>query len=99
MLARADSDNDGYISKGEMYSYLSSVFTVLLASRRVGAGAVSVADLAASTTEACFAVADTDGDGRLSREEFQAWLESSGAGLPAGVLRCAACRRVVIPPP
>lgn len=54
-----------------MRAYLTSVFKVLYATQpgtRDSIG-LSAEDLAASTTLQCFAEADTDGDGRISREE------------------------------
>lgn len=86
LLSCADADGDGYISRGEMQSYLSSVFRVLLEAdpasaadmqARTGISAgdnVAIANkLAADATAACFAVADSNQDNKLSKDEFKQW--------------------------
>ena len=37
-------------------------------------------ELAAATTQSCFAEADLDGDGKLSLKEFQLWTDRSQQG-------------------
>lgn len=73
-----------------MVRYLTGVFAVLLADAAfrdsiapsLAAGALpedlTPSQLARATTEAAFATADTDGDDRLSRDEFAAWCNVRG---------------------
>jgi hypothetical protein len=66
----SDVDGDGFIDADEMQSYLTAVFRVMYESDpsiRARTG-VTPEELAAATTQVCFAEADADGDGRLSFE-------------------------------
>jgi Ca2+-binding EF-hand superfamily protein len=79
VLLCSDFDGDGYISLDEMQTYLASVFKMLYATQpgtheHMG---VSASELAAATAAQCFADADTNGDGRLSHEEFSRWCLAS----------------------
>ena len=72
-----DTDGNGFISPQEMYNYLLSVYRVLFETQpqvRESMKGVTAEELAKVTTEEAFAQADTNGDGQLSFEEFQAWL-------------------------
>lgn len=76
-----DENGDGYISFEEMVNYLSAVFRVILASDADAASSVEVSaqDLALATAIQCFTDADTDGDGKLSFDEFARWYISDAS--------------------
>mmetsp|Transcript_9937 Transcript_9937/g.18805 ORF Transcript_9937/g.18805 Transcript_9937/m.18805 type:complete len:2759 (+) Transcript_9937:118-8394(+) len=79
-----DINNSGYITLDEMVTYMTSVFTLLYeTSPEVGesVGSVDPAELAELTARQCFDQADTDGDGRLSFEEFRAWYSQPTSGV------------------
>ncbi|KAJ8599335.1 hypothetical protein CTAYLR_005323 [Chrysophaeum taylorii] len=63
-----DADGDGYVGRDELRSCLAAVFRV------VEANGAAPDDLAAATADTIFAKVDTDGDGRVSYDEFDAWL-------------------------
>ena len=76
-FALYDTNGDGFISVDEMMTYLTSVYTVLLAlmpGEQPGATAIQ---LASRTTEKAFLLADANRDGFLSYGEFVAWCGSS----------------------
>jgi Ca2+-binding EF-hand superfamily protein len=80
-FALYDYNGDGVISLDEMTRYLTCVFKVMYETQpgtaeRVG---VSAEELAAATAEQAFEEADTDADGTLTFEEFQAWNSPSEA--------------------
>lgn len=82
-----DYDGDGYLTLDEVTRYLTSVFRMVYSTQE-GVGdrmGVSPEDLAAITAEQCLAEADTDGDGRISLDEFKDWYARSGAGGESGV--------------
>ena len=77
-----DFDGNGFIDLEEMTTYLESVFKVLYATEpgteeKMG---VSSEELAIVTAEQAFEEADTDGDGRISLEEFKAWYAQPSGG-------------------
>jgi len=87
-----DLNGDGFIERHEMRSYLAALFKLLLATQAslaVQAGSalglrsseMTAGGLAAATTARAFKEADTDGDGRLTQGEFDAWINSSAPGL------------------
>merc|ERR1711871_310685 len=74
-----DYNGDGFISLDEMTRYLTCVFKVMYETQpgtaeRVG---VSAEELAAATAEQAFEEADTDANGTLTFDEFQAWYSQS----------------------
>lgn len=69
-----DYNNDGYISLAEMETYMASTFR-MLEMAQPGRLPMDPDELAEVTARACFEEADTDGDGRLSFEEFRTWWE------------------------
>jgi hypothetical protein len=68
-----------------MFTYLNSVFTVVLAALP-GTTAIlgNPAAVAEAMTAQAFADADVDKDGRLSRTEFAAWLLGANNRLTEG---------------
>ena len=68
-----DLNNDGYISPSEMTLYLECVFSVLLKLGPNEGEAMTATQLASATAQQCFEEADTNGDGRVSFDEFQNW--------------------------
>jgi len=81
-----DENGDGFISMPEMLNYLRSVYTVIYEANpeveaQVG---VDAPTLARVTAEECFREADTDGDGKLSYDEFEAWYLENPDALPEG---------------
>lgn len=73
-----DLDNDGYISRQELESYLISVFRLALSGPDGADTDATAEQLAATTAQVCFEEADHDNDGRLSFDEFHAWYVSRG---------------------
>merc|ERR1712167_554641 len=78
-----DLDGDGVITLDEMETYMTSVFRVMFETSpaaRASAGGVAPEALAVATAQQCFAEADLNHDGKLSKEEFARFLETpSGA--------------------
>jgi Ca2+-binding EF-hand superfamily protein len=75
-----DYNGDGVISQDEMTRYLECVFKVMYSTQpgtQESMGGVGAEELAAVTAQECFIEADSDQDGNLSFEEFQAWYSSS----------------------
>ena len=77
-----DSKGDGFISKEEMVTYLTSVFTVLhkFSSETRQSSQLDAEVLAKATTEECFKNADLNRDGKLSFDEFKLWYSASDQG-------------------
>lgn len=79
-----DEDDDGYISRLEMWKYLRAFLTVLMSLNSVCqrmelAALQSVVDRAAvELTNAVFSSADLNHDGRISYEEFGQWYNEGG---------------------
>eukprot|EP00397_Hematodinium_sp_SG-2012_P010303 GEMP01010413.1.p1 GENE.GEMP01010413.1~~GEMP01010413.1.p1 ORF type:complete len:337 (+),score=80.41 GEMP01010413.1:170-1180(+) len=75
-----DENGDGFISMDEMFKFLTSVFKVVLTPsvvqgmKTMGVEAESPEDLASVTSLECFKVADLNGDGKLSIQEFNNWF-------------------------
>ena len=77
-----DLDHSGFITKDEMITYLTSIFTVLFETSPETRIAESTTpnELAKATTEQCFLDADLNKDGLLSFAEFKRWYALSGQG-------------------
>ena len=69
-------NGDGKISRAEMQSYLTAVFRVVVETEPRVAQSVTMSpdQLAAATTDLCFADADADHDGFLSEEASHAYM-------------------------
>jgi len=76
-----DLDQNGYISRDEMETYLHGIFAALasLNPEKFPEG-VSPLQLAQATTETAMEEADLDGDDRISLEEFTLWFGAGGGG-------------------
>ena len=77
-----DQNGDGTISRPEMETYLRAMFAVIFfvnpeAEAEVGPG-VTPLELAKATASQAFIDNDRNGDGVLSREEFNAWYMTGG---------------------
>ena len=73
-----DRDRDGYLDEFEIRAYLASVYKVSthdLVNNDTGEP-VSADELAAATAAAILEEADSDGDGRVSFDEFARWVSS-----------------------
>lgn len=87
-----DTNGDGFISMQELYSFLISVFKVVLTPSAIhemntmGLAVDSVEELARATAEECFNDVDLNRDGKLSISEFKLWFQGEDPEL--GVLRC-----------
>ncbi|CAI5744363.1 unnamed protein product [Peronospora destructor] len=73
-----DINGDGYITREEMISYMTSIFKVMyettdITKTKMG---ISPEELARATAEQCFKEADLNGDNKLSFEEFKKWCTS-----------------------
>jgi len=78
-----DVSGDGYISRDEMETYLTSVFTVVMATAPGWAEAspgVTPEQLAKATAAECFAHCDINHDGLLDFNEFSSWILGDQAG-------------------
>lgn len=72
-----DFDQNGKISRDEMITYLTSVFSVVLATQpdaQLQVGNIDPETLARATCDEAFANADIDHDGQLDFNEFCAWV-------------------------
>ena len=78
-----DLNDDGFISLGEMTTYLTSVFKVLYESNNGTKKAIGVSadELGKITAEEAFVECDLNHDGRLSFDEFKKWYTNSGTML------------------
>lgn len=82
VFAIFDENGDGYISMDEMFTFLTSVFNVVLTPdvlntvNSMGVKVASAEDLAAVTAMECFKTADLNHDQKLSMGEFQNWFYS-----------------------
>jgi len=82
VFAIFDENGDGYISMDEMFTFLTSVFNVVLTPdvlntmNSMGVRVESAEDLAAVTAMECFKTADLNHDQKLSIGEFQNWFYS-----------------------
>eukprot|EP00397_Hematodinium_sp_SG-2012_P017943 GEMP01018359.1.p1 GENE.GEMP01018359.1~~GEMP01018359.1.p1 ORF type:complete len:365 (+),score=92.45 GEMP01018359.1:1318-2412(+) len=78
-----DENRDGFISMDEMFKFLTSVFKVVLTPsmhqkmKEMGVDAETAEDLASVTSLECFKLADLNGDGKLSLDEFKSWFYGS----------------------
>lgn len=80
-FALFDINQDGFISREEMETYLASVFRTVFATSPATSQQfhnVTPEQLAQITTADAFAVADHNNDGRLSFDEFTKWYASQG---------------------
>ena len=88
-FALYDHDRDGYISRDEMERHLTAVFKVLLQTRDAArTEGMTAASLAAATTGQCFEECDTNGDNRISLDEFRRWYQNLD-GNTSGATRAA----------
>eukprot|EP00927_Polykrikos_kofoidii_P014100 TRINITY_DN1614_c0_g1_i1.p1 TRINITY_DN1614_c0_g1~~TRINITY_DN1614_c0_g1_i1.p1 ORF type:complete len:385 (-),score=81.10 TRINITY_DN1614_c0_g1_i1:262-1257(-) len=75
-----DENGDGFISLDEMYTFLTSVFKVVLTPKVIGVmksmgvACESAEDIASVTALECFRAADLNNDGKLSIVEFKEWF-------------------------
>ncbi len=82
----ADLNGDGVISLDEMTDYFTHVFQTM-AEAEGTAPSVPIDQLARATAEDCFAVADANGDGSITFDEFRVWysgLDGGGAQSAVG---------------
>eukprot|EP00933_Yihiella_yeosuensis_P027758 TRINITY_DN21628_c0_g1_i2.p1 TRINITY_DN21628_c0_g1~~TRINITY_DN21628_c0_g1_i2.p1 ORF type:complete len:331 (+),score=30.77 TRINITY_DN21628_c0_g1_i2:102-1094(+) len=77
-----DTNSDGFISKDEMFTFLTSVFRVGLTPQLLsvindmGTTVMSPEELASITALECFQTADLNEDGKLSIDEFKCWFHA-----------------------
>merc|ERR1712138_599 len=75
-----DDNGVGFISRDEMFKFLTSVFKVVLTPNvmgvmsSMGVTVESAEDLASVTALECFKSADLNQDGKLSISEFKSWF-------------------------
>lgn len=77
-----DINQDGFISRDEMETYLASVYRILFMTSPATSQqlhGISPEELAQITTADAFTLADTNQDERLSFEEFTKWYNTHGA--------------------
>jgi len=78
-----DLDGDGVITREEMLTYLTSVFSVVLATQpeaRARVGGLDAETLARATCDEAFAAADLDHNNVLDFNEFAAWVLGDDKG-------------------
>jgi len=88
-----DLDGDGLITREEMLTYLTSVFSVVLATQPEASARVGVMDaetLAKATCDEAFAAADLNHDNVLDFNEFAAWILSDDKGAATALIVDAA---------
>ena len=73
-----DADNDGYLDEWEVRRYLRSVYRTAPGQDLLDEDGERVRpeDLAAATASTIIREADSDGDGRVSFDEFARWIAS-----------------------
>ncbi|ETP44618.1 hypothetical protein F442_08803 [Phytophthora nicotianae P10297] len=77
-----DINQDGFISRDEMETYLASVYRIVFMTSPTTMQqlhGISPEELARITTADAFTLADTNQDDRLSFEEFTKWYSTQGA--------------------
>ena len=78
----ADEDRDGFLSAGELYRLMASLYRGIVSSNSDAASVdpdvVEAMEKATVTkaVEECFADGDLDGDGRICFTEWEAWIQS-----------------------
>ncbi|RAW38367.1 hypothetical protein PC110_g5374 [Phytophthora cactorum] len=80
-----DINQDGFISRDEMETYLASVYRIVFMTSPATMQqlhGISPDELAQITTADAFSMADTNQDDRLSFEEFTKWYSTQGAPQP-----------------